>query len=114
MLDILPLADEYQVHHVKSTCAFRLVEMVIKAKKNHIDAKTFLRWLHYAEHYNLTPVLTIAPISGREYTILSLKIAGVDEQISAELKMKILEERCKIMDPFFEGKSPLSLIKATN
>ena len=114
VLDILPLADEYQVHHVKSTCAFRLVEMVIKAKKNHIDAKTFLRWLHYAEHYNLTSVLSIAPISGREYTILSLKIAGVDEQISAELKMKILEERCKIMDPFFEGIALLSLIGLKN
>nr|XP_022310681.1 uncharacterized protein LOC111116006 [Crassostrea virginica] len=103
VLDILPLADEYQVEYVNSTCAFRLLEMVIKAKKNHIDAKTFLRWLHYAEHYNLTSVLSIAPISGREYTILSLKNAGVDEQISAELKMKILEERCKLMDPFFEG-----------
>ena len=114
MLDILPLADEYQVHHVRSTCACRLLGMVINAKKKHIDAKTFLRWLHYAEHYNLTSVLSIAPISGREYTNISLKNAGVDEQISAELKMKILEERCNIMDPFFEGKSPLSLIKATN
>ena len=104
MLDILPLADEYQVQHLIDKCTLCLVEMFQKSNKHPIGVDKFVRCLNYAEHYNLTSVLSIAPNLGREYTILSLKNAGIDEKISAGLKMEILEERCKIIDFFFERK----------
>ena len=104
MLDILPLADEYQVHHVVEKCTLRLVDMIQKSNKHPIGVEQFLRCLNYAEHYKLTPVLSIAPNRGRDYTLLSLKKAGIDKQISAGLKMEILEEKCKTMESFFEGK----------
>ena len=104
MLDILPLADEYQVQHVIDKCTLCLVDIIQKSNKHTIGVEQFLRYLNYAEHYKLTPVLSIAPNRGREYTLISLKKAGIDQNISAGLKMEILEERCKMMDSFFEGK----------
>ena len=104
VLDILPLADEYQVQHVIEKCTLCLVDMIQKSNKHPIGVDKYLRCLNYAEHYNLTSVLSIAPNGGREYTILSLKNAGIDEKISTGLKMEILEEKCRLMDSFFEGK----------
>ena len=104
MFDILPLADEYQVQHVIEKCTLCLVDMIKKSDYHPIGVEEFLRCLNYAEHYKLTPVLSIAPTSGREYTFESLKDAGIDEMISTDMKMEILEERCKIMDSIFEGK----------
>ena len=102
MLDILPLADEYQVQQLIGKCTLCLVEMIQKSNKHPIGVDTFLRYLNYAEHYKLTPVLSIAPNRGREYTILSLKKAGIDEKISTGLKIEILEDRCKIMEFFLK------------
>ena len=104
VMDILPLADEYQVQHVIEKCTSCLVDMIQKSDKHPIGVDKYLQCLNYAEHYNLTSVLSIAPNGGREYTILSLKNAGIDEKISTGLKMEILEEKCKLMDSFFEGK----------
>ena len=104
VLAILPLADEYQVQHVLDKCSQCLVEMFEKPNRHSIDVQSFLEYVNYAERYNLTPVLSIVPKHSTEYTILSLKNAGFDEQISAKMKIEILEEKSKLMESFFESK----------
>ena len=107
MLVILPLADEYEVQPVIDKCSQCLVD------KHPIDVESFLEYVNYAEHYKLAPVLSIVPKHGTEYTILSLKNAGIDEKVSPNMKMKILEEKSKLMESFFESKFFLFVQKIT-
>ena len=104
MLVILPLADEYEVQPVIDKCSQCLVEMFEKPNKHPIDVESFLEYVNYAEHYKLAPVLSIVPKHGTEYTIVSLKNAGIDEKVSPNMKMKILEEKSKLMESYFESK----------
>ena len=109
VMAILPLADEYAVQPVIDKCSQCLVEMFQKPNRHPIDVQLFLECVHYAERCNLTPLLSIIPKHGTEYTIQSLKKAGIDEKISSKMKMEILEEKSKLMESFFESKC--SLIK---
>ena len=111
MLVILPLADEYEVQPVIDKCSQCLVEIFEKPNKHPIDVESFLEYVNYAEHYKLAPVLSIVPKHGTEYTIVSLKNAGIDEKVSPNMKMKILEEKSKLMESFFESKSFLYCTK---
>lgn len=99
---ILPLADEYQIQSVINKCEACLVEIFQESRN--VDVHMFLRYVHYAERYNLSKVLSAAPVKGTEFTMLSLKNAGIDKKISTQTRMGIYEEKGKLMESFLESK----------
>ena len=105
MLIILPLADEYQVQSVIDECTDVLVQMFKEPERHNMDVRAFLDYLKYADQYNLKSVLSLAPKKGANYTIRSLKDAGIDEKISTEIRRDIYEEKCKQNESFCTGKS---------
>lgn len=68
----------------------------------------FLRFVNLAERYNLSQVLSAVPGKSSEYTMLSLKNAGIDKKISTQTRMDIYEEKGKLMESFLESKYLLS------
>lgn len=64
----------------------------------------FLIFVNYAERYNLSQVLSAAPVKGTEFTMLSLKDAGIDKKISTRTRMYIYEEKSKLVESFLESK----------
>ena len=102
VLVILPLADEYQVQSVINECTECIFEIFIES--GNIDVHMFLIFVNYAERYNLSQVLSAAPVKGTEFTMLSLKDAGIDKKISTRTRMYIYEEKSKLVESFLESK----------
>ena len=63
--------------------------------KQPMDVNAFVRYVNYAERYNLTEVLSVTPKRGTMYSIRSLKDAGIDKCLSTKIRMDIYEEKCK-------------------
>lgn len=79
--------------------------MFKEPEKPNMDVHTFLNYLKHTEQCNLTPVLSLAPKKGANYTIRSLKDAGFDEHYSTKLRMDIYEEKSKQSEIFCKSES---------
>ena len=83
---------------VINKCAAFLVELFQKPQSygtQPMDVNAFVRYVDYAERYNLTEVLSVTPKRGTMYSIRSLKDAGIDKCLSTKIRMNIYEEKCK-------------------
>lgn len=103
VLNILPLAEEYQVQDVKDRCEAFIAKSIKMAKKKNMDIDTFVEYVKFAEMFNLKTVLPLVPQQGAIYDLKSLEDADTERELSQEIRMEILKERCKTLEPFLES-----------
>lgn len=73
------------------------------AKKKNMDIDTFVEYVKFAEMFNLKTVLPLVPQQGAIYDLKSLEDADTERELSQEIRMEILKERCKTLEPFLES-----------